>query len=585
MALGKRISNLTKSISDWFDSLQIRISKASYDSIFVRGFVKVFNLAFQSKISRVSSFIFAIIAFTNPFVGPVAAAALFGVSVFGFAVATISEVVQKRNLRKLQKEEDSLKTLTKYKAKSLKLAPGLELKSDLAKRIGLESLATDGFKVSGNSKAEVRFLRSLSIRNKNIGKKLAVQKNEDGKTSDLKAAKKTLRQNLVQWGSSLATSIANAASPVMLTLSIVSTLWNFRSEKAQRHESSNLKQQLKNNIIEFRKKPTIPPYDDVEELQLFTRKTKLQYFALEKLKDNEVFKEAIRKGDILLLKQLVKTAKASAALEQDALEKSKTFKSFKNKKKNEIEKLKYSKLRKDFKSLREGAIVLLQAEKMKSEKVGADKVTEEINEKDIIKKVEDIATDQAAKEIDKKFAKEKKDLIKEVISSYRKKASEQDMQIHAYEFKDKNGSLSHLKRFFLDMFDSINIFRLENFSIKTDKLKKLSTDVIDAPKRIVAAKSQEFEAEKRLQNVLDVHKQRAILQPLKDMQCANFSGDKTIEIRSSEIKVELDKYKIFSHYFQKAPKAGYDIRICRATNSIVRKGSKARRFSLEKRLP
>lgn len=474
-AVAKKITK----VAGIFERLSNAVTKLKYKSPRTKAALELtkqaFNFIFSPKVARIVGIGLAIFAFVAAASTPPGAIALLTASTVGFVAKVASEVNQKRNLRKVQAEEKALARLVKNKHKAIGHANIVNLAPSLAKDIGLSSLTLPNEDQNKLSKLDRKKLIA-DLKNPKLGllprakmteqlelldkQVISSQKYTEGKSTRWNAAKKVFKSGGLKLIGDLSTMAAHASNPVGLTLAVGSSVVGFIGETNERHEISDQKQALKNSIELFRKRPDVPGYDSLEELQAQSRQAKLEAKALEKLVTNEKFlgikaeldatqDPAEQKSLIDQLKQIVTNAKHEVIFEERAKESSGELKSFLKEKSEAIAVRVEHKLAQEYQDYYEKAKTELSQHDI------ADP-----SEKQIL---------QAMKELAKKNAKE------EINSAFKGKQNGVEISI-----KEKgNESLLHLSSSTDKKLDIITQYEAQDSQTRWEKFKKLAADAGD----------------------------------------------------------------------------------------------------------
>jgi len=285
-----------------------------------KGINFVFQFLVSPKVWRSMILILASTGFalSTMGVGPII---VFSLTLVGFFATVYSEVNQKINILKLQREEKALKNLVIQKQRAVNLAKDIGILSpELAEKLGFKTLSqrkTGYVKVPENTKELRRISASLlnirdlktelastdrqkererykALHDKIIeAKKVAQQKNELGYTTVGKAAMKAAAYGFVSAVTSLGV-LAFATSPYTIALGASSVMSNYIGSGMTIYSESNLKQALKNAVSVFRLRPDIPEYKSVNDIEEQSRLAKLERKVLIKLENDKRYKDIVR---------------------------------------------------------------------------------------------------------------------------------------------------------------------------------------------------------------------------------------------------------------------------------------------------
>lgn len=440
---------------------------------------KAFSFLSSSKVYRVVTIAGAVFGLATSFLFPPLAIGLTAAALIGVTSSLIADTIQKRNLKKVQKEEKALERVIKSKKVIVDLAKTVDISIDMAKKIGLTSILIreDQDKLSKNPRKDIiRKITNLKAKEARGGLSaeekthlsslegklrllkrdtIANEKNDDGRTSARKAIRKTLFSRTIEWGGNVAAVLLNAFNPVAFCLVIVSTFASLVSEGAERKKNSNQKQELKKAIEVFRQRLDVPGYDSVEEIEKISRTAQLEAKALKSLSENEEFKQYIRGGEVEKAKDMIRNAKYKIVLEKEKLRNYEPLKQFHKKCAEMIQKKSEEYLAEHYNELHEHAESLLGN--------GA-------SEKKIIKAIHELAKLKVTEEVSELVKAKKSQIKMQAVGSIRIDelvgAADKDYIIAGYENQGTKTSLGKAKEFMGDLLDTANVFKTESFAVE-----------------------------------------------------------------------------------------------------------------------
>ena len=422
-----------------------------YDKVYTAASTTLSRIT-SGKTSRTLGVVVAGVGFALSLAAPPVAIALVATSLVGYTASVASAVIQKRNLEKTKDEAVALKRVVKSKSKSLNIAHKLNISQKMCDDIGLSSLSLPD---EASSKKKSKLSKEELLKKTTD---ISVQKNENGKTSYAKSAMKAVRSSGIEWVGNIATATANLANPILLSMTIASTVGSYLSETNERKEVSNQKQDLKNAIGHFRGRRDVAGYNNLNELQHQSRKAKLDCMALEKLEHNDEFKTALKEKNAVLLKQMLTSAKLESISEISAVENSKELKDFHKKREASITKEVKENLSKDYKGLETRATAELP---------------QGSSQKEILIVMKELAEKEATIKIDTDLGSKKSDLIENIHNEARLKDNnaalspeEQNKKIEKFQSQDKQNFWQKTKALVLDVGSSLNFFKKESFEIE-----------------------------------------------------------------------------------------------------------------------
>jgi hypothetical protein len=539
----KAAAKKSKKVAGVFEKLDNSITQLKYRSSAARVAIdsgkKAFSFIFSEKVAKIVGIGLAGFAFAAAAATPPVAVAMLAVSTAGFAAKVAGGVIQRRNFRKIQDEEKALVRLIQHKHKSIEIAhkiekthPGIKFSSDLAKSIGLSSLTLPDHSQEKLSKLDrAALIKSLQdkklspIARSALTKKLSLldnqdissQKYEEGRSTYGNAAKEVLKSGGLKLAGDLSTAAANIANPVGLAIAVVSSATGFISETRGRHEVSDQKQALKNSIELFRKRSDVPGYDNLAELDVLSRKAKLEAKALEKLSGNKDFIAALKDNDVTLLRQMVTTAKHQVTFEERALEQSKELKLLIKEKKQAVQKTINLILKERYDEYHSKA----------TEQLKAHNITDP-SEKQVLQAMKEIAKIEAKQTVELNRGFNKKETEAEIAAvrkggrdyeAFRSSDKKADI-IAEYESQGKQTRWQKFKKLMSDIGTSFNIFSREELTVKKPHrllvAEHLSDFAIHKHEHSKDHQAERVRFDKQKQEVIKIHEhlmERSLLSP------------------------------------------------------------------------
>jgi hypothetical protein len=285
---------------------------------------------------------------------------------------------------------------------------------------------------------------------------ISSQKNEDGRTSAKKAFWKALVSDNLRFVGELAGTVLNyAVNPITALVGSVSFTLGAVFHTKERQEVSNQKQTLKNAIEHFRTRADVPGYNSLGELQKLSREAKLETKALEKLSNNQSFRDEVAKGDaadVTKLQSFLLKAKAEVVREDQALSSSSEVKKFLQERESLVEQRKEKLLREHFNDF---------------EKVAIEQLGEAGDVQKTIEAMKLIADAQARKEVYSETASKENELVQGAFKKM-PEVAEKDYHVlvSKYENQDQKTTMQKVKEVAKEVANGFNVFDHDLLSVR-----------------------------------------------------------------------------------------------------------------------